>query len=210
MELFKKRKTNYYYESFPRLCHYAVECSEKILALFEDFDAERIPELKESVHAIEHQGDDAKHEVTEKLTLEFLTPIDREDILHLLRLIDDVTDAVEEISQTLYVYDFKSLPEGTLEFMKIVHDCLVKTEACLAAFPEFSKKGVIEPYLNAVLSLEEEADAVYEKHMRGLYSNEKDPLRIHKAERIYDLLEDVTDSCREVAKAVETVMFKNL
>lgn len=206
----KKKKNNYYYESFSRLCHYAVLCGETILSFFESFNSEGIAACKKSVHELEHQGDCAKHEVTAKLTLEFMTPIDREDILSLLRMIDNVTDAVEEISLKLYIYDYKELPKDSIPFMKLIVDCIKKTEECLVHFNEFEDSKVILPYIKQVIELEEKSDDIYEADMRELYVNEKDPLKIRKAETIYTLLEETADSCREVCKFVETIMFKNL
>ena len=87
----KANKSNYYFDSFPVLAHYSVMCGEMILEYLRNFDPKRLEEVKTSVHEIEHQADDLKHEVTKRLLTEFMTPIDREDIFELLRLIDDVT-----------------------------------------------------------------------------------------------------------------------
>ena len=99
----KASKSNYYFDSFPVLAHYSVECGEMILEFMKNFDASRLEEVKTNVHLIEHKADELKHEVTAKLLTEFMTPIDREDIFELLKLIDDVTDAIEEISLKLYL-----------------------------------------------------------------------------------------------------------
>jgi predicted phosphate transport protein (TIGR00153 family) len=106
----KKTKSNYYFDSFPQLCHFSVDCAEYIFNFMLHFDHDKLEETKVNVHLIEHAADDKKHEVTEKLLTEFMTPIDREDILELLKLIDDITDAIEEVSLKLYLYDYKELP----------------------------------------------------------------------------------------------------
>ena len=77
-----------------------------ILDYLKNFDPKRLEEVKTSVHEIEHKADEVKHKVTAKLLTEFMTPIDREDIFQLLKMIDDVTDAVEEISLKLYLYNY--------------------------------------------------------------------------------------------------------
>ena len=59
---------------------------------------------------------------------EFITPIDREDILSLLTMIDDITDAVEELSLKLYLYDFKELPPDAIPFMELTLKSLRATE----------------------------------------------------------------------------------
>ena len=100
----KEKKSNYYFDSFPVLANFSLQCGEMILDYLKNFDPKRLEEVKTSVHEIEHKADEVKHKVTAKLLTEFMTPIDREDIFQLLKMIDDVTDAVEEISLKLYLY----------------------------------------------------------------------------------------------------------
>lgn len=206
----KKKKSNYYFDSFPVLAHFSVECGEMILNFMENFDHEKLEEFKTSVHEIEHKADEHKHEVTNKLLTEFMTPIDREDIFELLRLIDEVTDAVEEISLKLYLYDYKKLPENTVEFMRVTLECIKETENCLQNFHEYLNYETYRPLVEKVIRLEEESDTIYIENTHNLYLNEKDPLIIHKAETIYTLLEGVSDRCREVCRFVQNIAFKNI
>lgn len=206
----KKKKSNYYFDSFPVLAHFSVECGEMILNFMENFDHDKLEELKTSVHEIEHKADEHKHEVTSKLLTEFMTPIDREDIFELLRLIDEVTDAVEEISLKLYLYDYKKLPENTVEFMKVTLECIKETENCLLNFHEYLNYETYRPLVEKVIHLEEESDTIYIENTHNLYLNKKDPLIIHRAETIYTLLEDVSDRCREVCRFVQNIAFKNI
>jgi predicted phosphate transport protein (TIGR00153 family) len=206
----KKNKSNYYYDSFPALCHYSVECGEYILKFMQEFDHSKLLETKENVHKIEHAADDKKHEVTEKLMEEFMTPIDREDIVSLLRMIDDVTDAIEEISLKLYLYDYKELPPDTIPFMELTLNCIKKTEECLKHFPDFMDVKVMKPLIQDVIHLEEDSDTEYIDDTHTLYLTETDGFKRHKAEAMYSMLEETSDKCREVCKFVETIIYKNL
>lgn len=206
----KKTKSNYYYDSFPQLCHFSVECVEYILNFMKNFDHAKLEETKVNVHLIEHAADDKKHEVTAKLLTEFMTPIDREDILQLLKEIDDVTDAVEEISLKLFLYDYRELPPDTIPFMELVLDCVKKTEDCLKQFQDFQNPEIMNPLIMAVVHLEEESDTEYINDMRALYLNETDGFRRHKAEAMYTMLEQSADECREVCRCVQMIMYKNL
>lgn len=208
--MFNKEKSNYYYDSFPRLAGYAVKCGEMLLDFMKNFDHSKLKEIKESIHLVEHQADCDKHEVMERLTKEFMTPIDREDILQLLRQIDDITDAIEEVPLKLYIYDYTELPAGTVPFAEVVLNCIKKTQECLSHFPDFAKKGVLKPYIAEVIKLEEETDDIYEEDMHEMYIKEKDGFARHKGEAMYTMLEQTADNCRDVCKFVETIMYKNL
>ena len=205
-----KVKSNEYFDSFPVLAHYSVECGEMILGALRNFDSNKSEELKTNVHLIEHKADELKHSITAKLLTEFMTPIDREDIFELLRLIDDVTDSIEEISLKLFIYNYDELPPDTVPFLELTVNCMRKTEECLQQFPHYLDKEVFEPYVMEVIKLEEASDAEYIEDMRQLYLKEKDGFKRHKAEAMYTMLEEVGDKCREVCRFVQNIALKNI
>lgn len=206
----KEPKSNYYFDSFPQLAHFSVECGEMILEFLRHFDHSKLEEIKTSVHLIEHKADEVKHAVTEKLLTEFMTPIDREDIFELLKLIDDVTDSIEEISLKLYLYDYKELPPNTIEFLEATVECMKKMEICLQSFPYYLNSEVFEPLVREVIKLEEHSDDLYIENMHNLYLHETDGFKRHKAEAMYNMLEEVSDKCREVCRYVHNIALKNL
>ena len=206
----KANKSNYYFDSFPVLAHYSVECGEMILDFMKNFDPKKSEEIKTNVHLIEHKADELKHAVTAKLLTEFMTPIDREDIFTLLKMIDDITDAIEEISLKLYLYNYTELPYRTIEFTELTLECMKETEECLKHFPDYLNKEIFDPYVVAVIRLEEASDAEYIEDMHHLYLNEKDGFKRHKAEAMYTMLEDVSDRCRDVCRFIQNVAFKNI
>ena len=207
----KKVQSNYYFDSFPELAHFSVECGEHILEFMKNFDHEKLWEIKTSVHEIEHAADKKKHATTEKLMEEFITPIDREDILSLLTMIDDITDAVEELSLKLYLYDFKELPPDAIQFMELTLKSLRATEEALRNFPHFLNKEIIFPALKAVIRLEEDSDTEYISDVSALYRRtDLDALTIYKYEAFYTMLEEMSDKCREVCRFVQTIIYKNI
>ena len=206
----KKNKSNYYFDSFPKLAHFSTRCGELILEFIKNFDPNKLEETKTNVHLIEHEADEVKHAVTAKLLTEFMTPIDREDISELLKLIDDVTDAIEEISLKLFIYNYTELPPNTVEFIEATVECMKRMEECLKHFPYYLDKEVFTPYVTEVIKLEEHSDDLYIENMRNLYLHETDGFKRHKAEAMYTLLEDVSDRCREVCRFVQNIALKNL
>ena len=206
----KEKKSNYYFDSFPVLANFSLQCGEMILDYLKNFDPKRLEEVKTSVHEIEHKADEVKHEVTAKLLTEFMTPIDREDIFQLLKMIDDVTDAVEEISLKLYLYNYTELPFDTVEYMELTVNCLRKMVECLGQFHHYLNKEIFEPYVMEVVKLEEQSDAKYIADMHRLYMTETDGFKRHKSEAMYVMLEEVADRCREVCRYVQNIALKNI
>lgn len=208
--MFNKKKSNYYFDSFPVLAHYSVECGEMILKFLQEFDVKRLEEVKNSVHKFEHQADNLKHEVTAKLLKEFMTPVDREDIYELLRLIDEVTDAIEEISLRLYLYNVQEVPDNFIELTEVTVECMKETENCLGHMYDYLNESVFSPLVDRVVKLEEKSDEIYIESVHNLYAKEKDLRRLYVHEILYSLMETVSDKCREVCRFVQNIALKNI
>ena len=208
--MFNKKKSNYYFDSFPKLAHYPVQCGEMILEFLRNFDPKKEEEVKDKVHLIEHEADNLKHEVTEKLLKEFMTPIDREDIYELLRLIDNVTDAIEEISLRLFLYNVQEVPHQYIELTEVTVECMKETENCLSHIYDYLNEEVFKPLVSSVVKLEEKSDEIYISAVHELYKNEKDLRRLYVHETLYELMENVSDKCREVCRFTQNIALKNI
>src|SRR4051794_1028845 len=68
---------------------------------------------------IEIEADELCHQVYEELDKTFVTPIDREDIAHLTKAIDDVIDAMEHSAAFAALFRFETLPEPMRQMVRI-------------------------------------------------------------------------------------------
>ena len=78
-----RKNENNYFTMFAEAVSYSCKAADMLKEDFTDFDPARLAVRIEEMHHIEHTADIAKHELMEKLMKEFITPIDREDILEL-------------------------------------------------------------------------------------------------------------------------------
>ena len=207
---FKRKNKEYFYESFTELGEYALKEMNLLVEGLKHFDTLNLDEFKCSIHALEHEADKKKKVIEEKLAKEFITPIDREDIFVLLDEIDDLNDAIDEISYKLYMRNYTHLPENYEIFVTKAQECVYALFDVLKAFPQLNKKEVIDPLIKRVTSIEEETDKIYEYYVHKLYVEDKDYENIRLGERVYNYFEYVTDKCRDICKTVLIVMYKNL
>jgi len=212
MKLFKKKNTNYFFQQFVVVSSYALKAYEELKKGLETFDSSTALELKNTVHTIEHEADVIKHETEEKLAKEFITPIDREDIFTLLNNIDDLTDSIDEISYKLYIRAYKKLPENTNDFITITYDSIKSVLDLIQHLENFSNKQILDPYIEKVKTYEEETDHLYEENVHALYKNHSDYdyRELVMNEQIYSLFEEITDKARDIARTIETIMYKNI
>ena len=70
------------------------------------------------------------------------------------------------------------------------------------------RKGVLAHAIE-INRLENEADRIHKQAIGQLFDEEKDPIAVIKWKEIYDILEEATDACEDVANLLENVVVKH-
>ncbi|MEG2018127.1 MAG: DUF47 family protein [Clostridium sp.] len=204
-----KKKGNDYFEMMAELVTYSCEAASLLNEILKDFDAAQLEEKLEKMHEIEHTADIKKHDMMNKLVKEFITPIERGDIIELSHQIDNVTDAVEDVLVRLYMFNITSLRSEALEFCSIIIESCTKLKILMDEFRNYKKSTTIRDLIIDINALEEEADRLYTKSMRNLFTNSKDPIEIITWKDNFYFFEKCCDACEAAADVVECVIMKN-
>lgn len=205
-----KKRSNFFYDSFVEQINYAVKAMSILKEGLLNFDGIDTLTLKNNVHEVEHNADIMKHQLEEKLAKEFITPIDREDIFVLYDNIDDLIDAIDEVSYKIYLRNYKSLPSNIELFINKSLDAVNYLKDVLASFKYIDDKKIMDPLLSKVIEIEEEVDKLYEENVHRLYLSELDYKVTTTFEKVYGYFEYITDKCRDVCKTISVIMYKNL
>lgn len=200
----------YYFDSFVNLVDYSVKAAEFLNEMVNNFDVSLLQKQKDDIHVIEHAADNLKREVTERLVKEFLPPFDREDILEIMRNIDDLTDSIEEVVLRMYMYNIKNILPHTTEFTKIILDCTIALKNLIVEFKNYKKSKSISTLYRRVSEIEEQCDKLYVEAVRELFLKEDKTLEITIWHELFDLFEHCCDACLEVSSSFETVYMKNI
>ena len=205
------KKTNLYFETFQKLGSFSHRAAESLLAILKDFDPATIEGQMASLHAIEHAADEEKHKMMKQLAAEFVTPIEREDIIHMASEMDDVTDKIEDVLMRIYMYNIQSIRGDALLVVDVIMRSCAALQVALEEFPNFRKLPNDKLHESIVLinTLEEEGDALYIKAMRTLYTQCKDPIEVVAWSETFDKLEECCDACEHVANVMESIIMKN-
>jgi predicted phosphate transport protein (TIGR00153 family) len=164
--------------------------------------ADKAHEIKE----VEHQCDFMTHEIIQRLNKTFVTPIDREDIHELAKKLDDVMDAIDNAAALIPLYRIERIAPGARELTQIIIKQTDEIRAAVAALEQ--RKGVLEHAIE-INRLENEADRIHKHAIGQLFDEQKDPVMIIKWKEIYDILEEATDACEDVANLLENVVVKH-
>lgn len=206
----KKKKKFDYYDAFDAQAAIAVKEAKLLKEIVDDFETvDQVEARLERAHALEREADELCHSVFEVLITDFVTPIDREDIIAIAENLDEVIDRTEEIIQRFYMYDIHFMHDEAKKFVKlIVRSCEALSNA-MADFRNCKKSSKFKSLIYQINELEDEADALYMKLIRELYTKEREhPMRVMVWTRLFDAMEDCVDQCELVASKMNMVMVK--
>ena len=203
------KKQNDYFELIQKQSAYCVEASNLLEDILCKFNADSVETYRTQMHGIEHQADETHHDILKKLSTEFITPIDQEDILRLVQIIDDITDALDEVIMDVYMYHIDVIPERTADLSRIVNQCVKALHEATAELKNFKKPEKLRGLLIKVNDIEIEADGVYMESIYALFGSDLDGKTLLGAKAVYEGLENCCDLCERAADVIEQVIIKN-
>lgn len=198
-----------YFNVFIRAVEYSSAASRLLQDMLSDYKTELVEERMHSVHKLEQLADDEKHEMMRMLAREFITPIDREDILELAHQLDEVTDHIDEAMTSFYMFHVSSPRKEALSFANTIFDCCTAMHKAIVEFKHFRKSQTLHDDIVALHTMREQADDLYTRALHELYSGDNDPVEVITWTEIFGRFERCSKSCEDVAKAVESVIMKN-
>ena len=201
-----------YFDAFEKQVDIAEEEAEVLIEVIENFTtADKLVPLLEKAHEIEHRGDEVNHVILTNVAVDFITPIDREDIIEFAQDLDDIIDMIEGTIQRFYMFDVKSMEPQAAEFAAIIKKSVKALRKSMGTFREFKKVKKIRAMVEDVNQLEEQADVMYLETIRDLYVNGKaDELRVGTWSRLFEHLEKTVDACEAAADTMQTITLKNV
>ena len=203
------KKENIYFGEFSKMISYSCRAADFLYAFLKNFDVAALPEKIREMHVIEHSADEVRHGIMERLVKEFITPIEREDIINLADETDEITDKIEDILIRMYMYGIKEIREDALKFAELIVRSCRALEAAMAEFPMFHKSKILGEKIIEVNTIEEEGDVIYIAAVRKLFAEGGDPLYVASWRELFDLFEECCDICEHTANFMEIVVLKN-
>ncbi|GHU87988.1 hypothetical protein FACS1894202_03270 [Clostridia bacterium] len=205
-----KNTSTDYFAMFVSMGENFCKISKRLKQILSNYDPDKLQADLAELHVIENKGDEEKHALVEALVKEFLPPIEREDILSLSDVIDDVTDSVEDILIKAYMYDVKSIRPEAIEFMGIIEECCAKLLEVLKQFANYKRAKGIKELIIEINNLEEVGDRLHRNAVRGLFiDGEISPKELFAWTKLYSCFEKSCDTCEHLGGLVEQVILKN-
>ena len=186
-------------------------CLTEVTAVFQDFarDFRDFESYWRKTKSIEHKADEIAHGIISLINTSFITPFDREDIYQLIHEFDDIIDLIENTVHNIYLYEVSEKKPFIDEFSALIGRA---TQALNLLIKEVFEKQKYTDSLWKLIrelhDLEDEGDLVFQKSIRVLFQEEKDPITVIKWKDILGTLEHIMDVFQNMSNTVEGIVVK--
>ena len=185
-----------------------VRAAQALKAIMDDYSQRE--EQARIVDDAEHSADRITAETIRLLHTTFITPLDRDHIHQLVNAMDDICDLIQDATETLSLYDVRSITPETARLADIGVKCCerVKDVVKLIGTENRNFESIMKT-CQEIDKLESDADRVMRSAVSRLFREEQDVRELIKLVAIYQLLEAVTDRCLDVANLAEGIALEN-
>ena len=158
---------------------------------------------------IETQADSVCQQIYLEIDRTFVTPIDREDIARLTKVLDNVVDGMEHTAAFAALFRFDRLTDPMREMVRIT--VLAAGEIARAArqLRKFADPDSVKGPTIAIHTLENEADTVYRRAIEHLFANGTTPVELVRQKDMLFSLEAGVDQCEDAMDVIRSVVVKN-
>jgi len=167
-----------------------------------DEHAQRIDETEKRADKITHETIRLLHET-------FITPLDREEIHKLITAMDDILDLMQDTAESVTLYDVRMVTPEAARLSEICLSCCERVKTAVELLPGAGSAEAVMKTCQEIDRLESDADRVMRSAMSKLFREESDVRQLIKLKAIYELLEEVTDRCEDVANIIEGIAIEN-
>jgi predicted phosphate transport protein (TIGR00153 family) len=174
-------------------------------------DEKEIEKYTERVASGEKEADSLRRKVMDEVSKGELSPMDRVDLMDLVKRVDMVADWSRESTRVLSVIPMEHVPDSIKdEFVKMVNsvkECALSLQKCVNKM--MTKPEEALQAADTVEREEEEVDDLHEK-ARKLLGKEDIPKAgvVVLISQLFDALEMIADACEDACDQVRIIMVR--
>jgi len=170
---------------------------------------EQAERYAEEIDALERKADAITHDTLSQLHTSFITPFDRDEIHQLINGMDDILDIMQDVAESMSLYDIHRVPQDAKAMAVITENCCLCVQSVVKLLHSMDNAPAILKLCHEIDELESEADRSLRGSMSKIFREEPDAREVIKLKEMYELLESVTDRCKDVAGTVEAIVLEN-
>ncbi len=150
------------------------------------------------------------HEIINQVNRSFITPIDREDIILIAKVMDNINESIDSTAHRRKMFNIGTIREEAFQMTSLISICTKETQYVVNELEKMKKSRILHEKIVEVNRIENQGDEAYGKIIQNLFLNERDAVEIIKWREIYEYLEKTLDACEDVANVIEGIVSKNV
>ncbi|HMV05188.1 MAG TPA: DUF47 family protein [Accumulibacter sp.] len=165
--------------------------------------------LVAEVNEHEHNGDQIKAKVIERLHQSFTTPINRDQIHALVSDLDMTLNVLQSVANALGMYNITQSTVEAREMAALSADACMRLSRAVAALADKNRGEETLNLCKEIEEIESKADKVQHKAITALFQEGANVWQTMKMREFYSLQEAVLDACQDSAKMIEEILIEN-
>ncbi len=206
---FFQPKDKIFFLLFQKATANANTTAKTLVELVTTSSVERRKELFREIERLEHVGDDITHETYNQLSINFITPFDRDDIHSLVSSIDDVVDYIHGASKRIELYKVETMTPAIIRLAELILKSTEELQIAVSELRNLKNVSKIKESTVRINSIENHADDIFDMAIAKLFEEEKNAVEVIKMKDVLFVLETATDKCEEAANVINTILIKN-
>jgi uncharacterized protein len=184
-----------------------VDASKELVNLFNDLS--KTDQHMSAIKDLEKRADRLTYETVDLLHKTFITPLDRDDMLKLITNMDDIADLMEDVAETVSLYDVTVSTEEAKQLATISVACCERVRTAVHLLDNMTNASDMLKISSEIERLESDGDRVLRSAMSKLFREEENVKNLIKYKAVYELLESITDKCEDVANIIQGIVVEN-
>src|SRR6476469_3612342 len=135
-----------------------VEGARELATMMNRFD--ELESHAQRIDGAERAADKITHETITLLHKTFITPFDREQIHQLITSMDDILDLMQDVAETIVLYDIRKITPESKQLAEICQMCCERVRAAVSLLKNVKDAEAILKTCQEIDRLESDADRV--------------------------------------------------
>ena len=195
-----------FFENFNQMASLCIDACNDFLELLNH--PGQFEKYAQKIKATEQHADEVAHHTLALLHKTFITPFDRDDIVHLVKRLDDILDFLDGAAQRLVSYELHDVPPEMKQLLDTTLDSVVCVQKAVSALNDMKHSDMIMKMVVEINRLENVGDQIFRTAVSRLFRDEQDLRKVIKLKEIFELLETATDRCEDVSNVLETIVLE--
>lgn len=168
---------------------------------------ETSPALRRIIE-LDRKGDEISEQLLKELFSTFVTPMDREDVHGLTKVLASIIEHVNGAARRFDMYNIHTVQTPARELTRVLLECVIEVETLVNRIDNLSSLEKFTPVIDKLNQLEKEGDRIYRQAIKEMFVLEKDPIEVIKWKDIYERLENAIDKCHSAGTIMLGMILK--